>query len=621
MRGIYRLMNDERRLAAEIPQNAREYDAVVVGGGTAGAIAALALSMEECRVLVVERLNCLGGMGTAGRIENYYFGCRGGLYEQIDAEAKGSEPLGYTVSYPSGYNCELKERVLEEKIRGLGGEIAYGADLTGVIMDGNTVLGVEYIQGAQLHCACAPVVIDATAEGYLCQIAGAEYTLGRDLDQKVQPFGNVRIDLVEESMTGSHSYTDCGYVSPIVPEQYSQAILSAARFSTYLLDDYRIGRRLLGITPYIGMREGMLIQGEERLRLQDVVNGVSPKGKILFYAYSNADNHGKDMAFENHPQQDWMIACSLWGLNFSMGVPMGCVIPRGIHGLLAAGRLISVDHDLASCVRMERDAQKCGEAVGYLAALAVKDRVDVRDVDYEKLEKKLRTSGCLTEKNHVGFMDSRLPARQARIKMPLSPEEIKAGLASDSPGMAIWQAAHAWQDRSPLYAFLADENDHLRIHAAMALALAGKDAGAEILLECVRKQDDFVPATSRKYNMIRGAAALYLLGRIAYAPALDDILHIIQDWQQIHPASFKKDEFLADEEEYRFQYLSQAIVAAEEIALLHPAAREKTDAVIHGVIDDPAFSIHSTLKGRQQLKYQMADMIRHAVDCLEKKRK
>ena len=112
MRGIYRLMNDERRLAAEIPQNAREYDAVVVGGGTAGAIAALALSMEECRVLVVERLNCLGGMGTAGRIENYYFGCRGGLYEQIDAEAKGSEPLGYTVSYPSGYNCELKERVL-----------------------------------------------------------------------------------------------------------------------------------------------------------------------------------------------------------------------------------------------------------------------------------------------------------------------------------------------------------------------------------------------------------------------------------------------------------------------------------------------------------------------------
>ena len=34
MRGIYRLMNDERRLAAEIPQNAREYDAVVVGGGT-----------------------------------------------------------------------------------------------------------------------------------------------------------------------------------------------------------------------------------------------------------------------------------------------------------------------------------------------------------------------------------------------------------------------------------------------------------------------------------------------------------------------------------------------------------------------------------------------------------
>ena len=80
-----------------------------------------------------------------------------------------------------------------------------------------------------------------------------------------------------------------------------------------------------------------------------------PNEKILFTCYSNADNRGKDMAFENRPQQDWMIACSLWGLNFTVPVPMGAVIPKGIDGLLLAGRLISVDHDLASCVRMQRD--------------------------------------------------------------------------------------------------------------------------------------------------------------------------------------------------------------------------------------------------------------------------
>ena len=624
-RGIYRMPDGVRALGAPLPEQAPRYDVVVVGGGTAGALAAIAAAREGVRVLVVERLNSLGGMGTAGHIEGYYYGCRGGLYEQLDAMAKAYEPLGYAPSGPNSYNVELKKRVIENELRAAGGEIVYQADLTGVLMEGTRVVGVEYAREDGLHTAVAQVVIDATAEAYVCLLAGAAYTLGREMDGKVQPFGNVRIDYHPETNACGHSYTDCGYVNPIDPEDYTRAVLAAADFAVYLKADYRKPPRLLGMTQVVGMREGPLVEGETRLRLQDAADRRLPGEKILFTAYSNADNHGKDMAFENRPQRDWMIACSLWGLNFTVPVPVGAVIPKGIDGLLMAGRMISVDHDLASCIRMERDVQKCGEAVGLLAASAVKSGLPVRKTPYAPLAQQLRRSGCLLAQNDFGFIDSRRSIDRGRVCFPETIAQIREGLASDAPGMAIWRVRQL-ADRTPLYAMLdAHTEPNLPIHAAMALALADDDAGAPLLMDCVQRRDAFIPRTSRKYNMPRGAAALYLLGRLRYKPALETILPLIAQWEQITPEEFTPDEFLSDAEEVRFQYLSQAIVAAMEIALAHPETRARTDAVIHGVIDAPTLSIHSTLKmmikGMTPIKYEMAPMLRNAVQCLTQKRR
>lgn len=624
MKGIYRMPDGVRILCAPLPEQAPRYDVAVVGGGTAGAIAAIAASREGARVIVIERLNSLGGMGTAGGIEGYYYGSRGGVYEQLDAMAKAYEPLGYAPSGSSSFNVELKKRVLENELLRAGGRIVYDADLTGVLMDENRVVGVEYAREDSLHAVYAQAVIDASAEAYVCLLAGASYTLGRSMDHKTQPFGNVRIDYHPESNHSGHSYTDCGYVNPIDPEDYSRAVMAAANYTVYLRDDYRQLPRLLGITQIVGLREGPLVEGDTRLTLQDAVDRRLSKEKLLFTAYSNADNHGKDMAFENRPQQDWMIACSLWGLNFTVPVPVGTVIPKGIDGLLMAGRMISVDHDLASCIRMERDVQKCGEAVGILAAETVKRGLPVREVPYEPLALKLQQSGCLLEQNDLGFIDSRRSLDMGRVFFPETLDEIERGLASDAPGMAMWRVRQL-KDLTPIRAMLEKRKEgHLPIHAAMALALADDDAGAPQLINCVKRRDAFVPRSSRKYNMLRSASALYLLGRLRYKPALEEMLSLISNWQSITIEAFVPDEFMANEEECRFQYLSQAIVAAMEIALAYPETRERVDAVVHGVIDAPDFSINSTLKmmikNMKPIRYQMAPMIRNAVHCLTLKR-
>lgn len=608
-RGIWRLPEGQRSFYAEALEEGAQYDCIVVGGGTAGALAAIALAQRGARVLIVERMNCLGGTGTAGHVPAYYFGSHGGLYEQIDAATRPYEAYGYATE--SGFNVELKKRVLENTFLSFGGQAAFDADLTGVLMEGRRVLGVEYADRRGLHQAQARLVIDATAEGYVCLLAGAQYTLGRELDHRTQPYSCVHI-VSRENRTATHTYIDCGYADATDPEDYSRAILSAVEYPFYLKEDFSQGERLLGRSQQVGMREGPLIVGDERIRLEAVADGAHRPEKVLFYAYANADNHGKDMAFENRPQQDWMVACSLWGLNLTVAVPVGAVIPKGVDNLLMAGRMISVEHDLASCVRMERDVQKCGEAVGILAAEALAARVSPREVDYPRLARELRKSGCLLEQNNFGFVNRRYPLQQGRVLFPETLDELRELLASSEPGMAIWRGRkHA--PRQDFYPWLEDENPHLRIHTAMMLALGGDPTGAPLLMEAVRQRDCFVPSTSLKYNMIRGVSCLYLLGRLAYAGALEEVLGLVAHWQEIVPERFVSDEFLYDEEEYRFQYLSMAIWAARQIAQAHPETQASVDRVIHGVIDRDDFSIHSTLKGAVQLKFEMAGILRSAL--------
>ena len=211
-----------------------------------------------------------------------------------------------------------------------------------------------------------------------------------------------------------------------------------------------------------------------------------------------------------------------------------------------------------------------------------------------------------------------------RVLFPETIDEIVQGLAGDTPGMAMWRVRQI-EDRTPLYPLLEGPETNLPLHTAMALALAGDDAGAPLLVECVKCRDAFIPKTSRKYNMIRGASALYLLGRLQYKPALEEILSLIANWRTIEPNSFTPDEFIADEEEYRFQYLTQAIVAAMAIAQEYPETRTQVDGVVHSVIDAEDFSIHSslkmTIKGIAPIKYEMAPMIRSIVRRLSEKRK
>src|SRR5690606_27159798 len=73
---------------AELNSPVDRYDVIVVGLGTAGAIAAIAAAEQGLKVLGLERLSAMGGTGTVGAVIGYYFGNKGGLFEEIDEEVQ-----------------------------------------------------------------------------------------------------------------------------------------------------------------------------------------------------------------------------------------------------------------------------------------------------------------------------------------------------------------------------------------------------------------------------------------------------------------------------------------------------------------------------------------------------
>ncbi|MFK7692220.1 FAD-dependent oxidoreductase [Paenibacillus sp. HJGM_3] len=591
------------------------FDVIVVGLGTAGAISAITAANKGLRVLGLERLNSMGGAGTNGAIIGYYYGSPGGLFESIDEETRELEAMGYTKS--RGVNAEVKKIALERRALDTGATVQYESAVVGVYMEGMAVRGVRWIGPEGIQQASCRILIDATGEAEVCSIMGAEmYGSGRQLDGKMQPF-SLPVMAIRDQWV-HNMYSDHGYVDQTNQDELTQAILRSACIFTHLPDQYNESTKFLKLAPQLGIREGRFILGEEQVTFADVV-ADRLSAEPLFYAYSNVDNHAKDIAFESELQQDWAVAASLWGLTLSVPLPLGALIPKGFDNVLVAGRSIAIDHDLAACVRMKRDMQKCGEAAALIAYLALDQGLSVRHVPYDQLRPLLLENGCLRPSNHVGMKDGLSVGEDEtnqKVIWLTSLERIKEELAGDKPGIAIWStrrlgAAINGTLKEWLSQTTADQQN-LRKNTAFALALQGDEAAIPHLRDCVRTRDPYVPRTSRKYNQARGYAAIYLLGKLGDVEIVPELLQIMRQRDQFINQS-TDIEFINHNDEYFFQYFSFSLMALIRIAERHPGIRGQLLETVVPLVEDPHFSILVTMKPSKDVNYDMADTVRNIV--------
>ncbi|MCE5172697.1 FAD-dependent oxidoreductase [Paenibacillus profundus] len=176
------------------------YDVVVMGGGIAGAMAAIAASKTGAKTLIVESHGFLGGTLTANGVgpmmtfhageKQVIQGFTGELIERLKRLGKSPghifDTVGFTYSV-TPFDAEAMKHELELMVTEAGGDILYHTMLAGVYTENGRITGIQVCNKSGLSDIHASVFIDATGDGDLSALAGVVYTKGRESDGATQP--------------------------------------------------------------------------------------------------------------------------------------------------------------------------------------------------------------------------------------------------------------------------------------------------------------------------------------------------------------------------------------------------------------------------------------------------
>lgn len=592
-------------------------EVIVAGLGTAGAYSAIAAAQEGAAVIGLERSGCCGGMCTLGSVNGYYYGGIGGMYEATDSLCKDAgkiwRPFGQ-------FHPDTKKLVLEKQLVDAGVEIRYHAVILGVYTDdAGKVRGVRALIDGQIRNIGCQILIDGTSEGHLIRMCGIPTAVGRETDGTMQPFTSVRVTLAENG-TLTRTNFDSGYVDQYDNENLSKGILFAHSHHSQLQKD---DGQFLYAAPLIGVREGLHFEGMEKLTLEDVL-AQKPWEDTLLYAYSDIDKHGKDLAFDEKTYQDWFMLSNLSTVAMKIPVPLGCLLPKGVEGLIATGRCLSADSYVASAIRMNRDMYRLGEACGVAAALAAKSGVKLSEVDRVSLKKKLLQRGCFdshSEKrigfNFPGRLDDFTPVCWFE-----SLEEIREHLDSKKPGVAIWSCRLLGKEivGDALLEMMKTGSETLRFHAAIALGVTGDERALPVLREIVAKRDSFFFEDCRRSNQLRSANAIFLCGR------LGDIQILPELFEMLKPDEFQKSMYHDKGPSYQFgiqegfnqvyfQHLSCTVAALIQISQQHPDYTSKIRQELMG-LEDCAYIQRITPYSTDTSEYRCAHRIWEHIEVM-----
>lgn len=145
--------------------------------------------------------------------------------------------------------------------------------------------------------------------------------------------------------------------------------------------------RLADSAPQLGVRESRRIVGEYILEADDLINSRIFEDSIGLAGFA-IDIHqpdGKSGRFE------------LIKSGKAYSIPYRSLLPKSVNNLLVAGRCISATHEALGAVRVMPPCFVTGEAAGTAAAIAVKEGISPKQVEYAKLRRVLIANNVMVE--------------------------------------------------------------------------------------------------------------------------------------------------------------------------------------------------------------------------------
>ena len=393
-------------------------DVLVVGGGPAGCAAAVAAAREGKNVTLIEQSGMLGGAATLSGVAIFMIvGNFTGFYKEVvrairpDFEDSVEDPSKVKVRF----NPLLLRLALMRMLDNAGVHVAYHADFiashetnAGREVIFNTVEGLCSIQ--------ASVVVDASGNGRVAIEAGASYTSGDELDGSVQPMsmmfqmqntGAPVPSLLPDGCEEYHEVSDLpqGRVLKWESAGDGTLLVNMTRvagngslvddlnraeteslkqvFSTaYYLQHHGFETYVLSsVGSQVGVRESNQVECLYTLTEEDLLEGRRFKDVVAQSNY-NIDIHGATSSdgTEERPIERYDI-------------PYRCMVPKGVRGILVAGRSISCTHVAISSARVMPTCFALGQAAGIAAAIALDRHCDLADVPSDDLERRLAEHG------------------------------------------------------------------------------------------------------------------------------------------------------------------------------------------------------------------------------------
>jgi HEAT repeat protein len=236
-----------------------------------------------------------------------------------------------------------------------------------------------------------------------------------------------------------------------------------------------------------------------------------------------------------------------------------------------------MEHEMAQALRMQRAMQKSGEAAALAATIAIKKDISLREVPYNELLQELKATGCFNEEIIENEWLTEI-------------EEIKAELASEKPGRAVW-SANLLGINENLKEWISSDDESLSKHSAFALGLLEDKAALPELRKIVEERDKFVPSTSRSRNQKRICSAIHLIGKLNDHESIDELLKLIK-------------------EDKEFDVFSHAIITLLKIGEAFPALRDKIADGIIPVIAANDFFVERTVNKAHNVMEEMSNYIR-----------
>lgn len=431
-----------------------ETDVVVVGAGPGGHSAAIAAARNGAKTILVERYGHLGGMASGGIVILLpsLSGASGqpqiaGLCQEwLDRlEPIGGslhpkkEELGSTdeklvakwrhylgnvsngkISLAAWMDTEMLKCILNDMVMDANIKLLCHAWATQAIVENNKVKGIIFESKSGRYAVMGKVIIDGTGDGDLLPSAGAAFDAS--MDPKLR---NSMLALVFR--IGDCNYKKLAEFREANPKEYNEMIAELTKVAGTMLLPFatprndvmwvnnwipgcnclniedltkvevemrQIMRRghafmkkniptfensfILDTAPQIGTRGSRRLTGEYVVSFDDLKSGKKYDDIIAVFPH-----YGPPDAASSH-----------------MYIPYRALVPAKVDGLLVAGRSFASDVRANERVNLIPHCIAMGEASGTAAALAVKNNVEPRKVDYQSLRKQLLKQGVILTEVH-----------------------------------------------------------------------------------------------------------------------------------------------------------------------------------------------------------------------------